>query len=301
MPAIVFEPWVDDADTVDVGVLTRLGPHVTPQIFDVDDPHLLLVAPRSSVKIRALRRDDRMSVLIRAGTKFLAASGYASIVDPLSPVDLLSPGRLLRAPTTVVSFIGRNNRHLTGMAADLGLRTATLPTSRVLVELDVVRTIETTSGGGIVAAGDWPEANLLLTGTPETRITPPAGPWSADERRILDELLEHARPVSVGLRTAAGPVVLPGTWEPDTALVRVPAALARLVGVTSGAPVSVTAHTGGHRLDSKRGVLLRGEGEIRRDGTDMLLGIRNSRATVWRGDRSRTVRSESSSAREPQP
>jgi hypothetical protein len=109
----------------------------------------------------------------------------------------------------------------------------------------------------------------------------------------IGDLASETAPVVVGWCTPTGPVALPGTWDPDSRLAVVEAALFAAVGGYAAAPACVLFDaTEGTSLEAKAGMVLRGHGAARRriSGGKVHLAIDTDRISWWRGDRSSTVK-----------
>jgi hypothetical protein len=90
-----------------------------------------------------------------------------------------------------------------------------------------------------------------------------------------------ANDVVVGVRSAVGPLALPGRWLDDDR-VELPAEMAGLAGVEG--PVSVTTDDYAEPGPAaKRGVLLRGDGRIVQQEDGLVLTVNPTRRTEWNG------------------
>jgi hypothetical protein len=280
---------LDDARLVHAGVLATSGPHVTPEAFAVESGRVWLVTGRATVKHTVLKRDHRLAGLAIKDRDAVMFTGTVKVVDPLTGRGVGSVADVIRVPLGALSYGSKNIRHVTGMAPDLKARMATLPATRVLLEVDVRRTAHLRDGSIVATSGSWPELDMLLVGEEDGergRVPPYPGGEVAE---LADSFLSRSGPVSVGWRTGLGAVVLPGQWEPDARVIRLPASLLTLVGATSPAPACATFDAGRYRLSHKRGIMLRGMGSARRHGDDAVVRIDAERMTYWRGDESGTI------------
>ena len=274
---------LDEAPVLHVAVAARGGPHVTPAVFDVDGGRLWFVTPRRSVKARVIARRRRVGGLALLGNRAVVIGGRARIVDPLTARGVFSPGRLLDLPLAAAGYLGRNHRHATGTIRDH--QAPTLALSRVLVSIDI-RRLALLDGPAVVEAwGRWPRADLLLRGTPP----PGTAPDLSALPPALRPLLADDAAVVLGWQTLAGPLALPARWRAATGGLETSGEALILAGAASGSPACVTAERSRYRLESKRGVLLRGDGHARLDGGVARVTVDTRRTTWWTGEEGRTI------------
>jgi hypothetical protein len=221
---------------------------------------------RGTVKARAIARDRRVGAMVRLGDRAVVVRGRARLVDPLTLRGMRS---LVDLPFAATGFLGRNLRDTAGVIA--ARPAPTLPVSRVGVALDV--------SAGMLLDGD----DLIL----QWGTWPAGDPPSGDEARhpLPDNVrMKPGTPVTVGWDSSAGPIALPARWRGDHA--QASAAALGLAGVSAPGPACITAARSGSRLDSKRGVLISGEGFADAGGA---VAIDPRRVTWWRGDEVRSA------------
>ncbi len=266
-----------------MAVAARNGPHVTPTVFDVDGGRLWFVTPRRSVKAMVIDRRRRVGGLAQLSRQAVMIGGRARIVDPLTARGIFSPGPLLDLPLAAAGYLGRNLRHATATVRDH--QTPTLALSRVHVSIDIRRLALLDEWDVVDAWGPWDRSDLLLRGAPPAV---PAPDFSSVPPELRDLVADDA-PVVLGWESPAGPLALPARWAGSAELETSGAALL-LAGAASGGPACVTAERSRYRLDSKRGLLLRGDGHARVDGGGpaALVTLATRRTTWCTGDERHT-------------
>jgi hypothetical protein len=274
---------LDEAEVVHVAVAGRNGPHVTPAVFDVDGGRLWFVTPRRSVKARVIDRRRRVGALVQLGRWSVVIGGRARIVDPLTARGIFSPGTLLDLPLAAAGYLGRNHRHATGTIRDH--QAPTLALSRVLVSIDIRRLALLDEFDVVDTWGRWEQSDLLIPGDPP----PVAAPDLGDIPPALHPFLADDAPVVLGWSAPAGPLALPARWRPGLGELETSAAALILAGAASGGPACVTAERSRHRLKSKRGILLTGDGHARADGPTARVSVDVRRTTWWMGEERETV------------
>lgn len=245
-----------------VAVATRNGPHVTPELYAVEDGRLWFASAAATLKVRAVEKRPHAAAAIRAGDRSVVVAGTVESFDPFDPRAI---GRAARQGPVVAKALGqfglRNAPDLAGFVADtvrgrLGRR---LPGRRTLLALTPDRVALTGSGTVAGAWGAWSSA------APATAATGDGDPG-------IDGV--------VGWEIEDGVLALPATWDAASASAQVPVALLDLAGISGSARACVAADEyGGPGPAAKSGLLLRGEG--RRDGT--VVHIEADRVTSWDG------------------
>jgi len=147
------------------------------------------------------------------------------------------------------------------------------------VEIDI-RRLALLDGPAVVGHwGRWPRTDLLLHGASPPRPAPDLTPLPDGLRPLLGD----DATVVLGWQSLAGaPLALPARWH--AAAIETSADALILAGGTSAGPACVTAERSGHRLNTKRGVLLRGHGHARRDGAVAHVTLDADRVTWWTGE-----------------
>jgi hypothetical protein len=107
----------------------------------------------------------------------------------------------------------------------------------------------------------------------------------------LRNLLADDAPVVLGWQSLAGPLALPARWRAGPGEFETSGAAMVLAAAASGSPACVTAERSRHRMDSKRGVLLTGDGHARLDdgGPRARVTLDARRTTWWMGEDGATV------------
>jgi len=274
---------LDEADLLHVAVTTRRGVHVTPAVFEREGRRLWFVTPRRSVKAKAIRRHRLVGGLVQVGDRALMFNGRARVVDPLTGRGI-SLGRVFDLPFAGLGYLGRNHKHAVGTVRDH--KAPTLPLSRVIVSIDVAR-IALLEGHRVAATwGRWERLDLLIHGSPPEACPPDLESVPPSVRRLVSN---GDAAVVLGWQSTSGPLALPGRWRLDTGLVETSGAAMVLAGAGSASAACITAERSGHRLKTKRGLLLAGLGRARRDGETAHVAIDQERITWWEGEASRTV------------
>ncbi len=266
-----------------LAVASRWGPHVTPQVFDRKGKRLWLVIPRQSLRARVISDNPSVGGLVSYRDRAVVFVGRAHVVDPLG-LRLSSPSRLVDLPLAIGGYVDRNKGHAAGMVRDRPV--PTLPLSRVAVVVDVA-SLALLEGFALLAAwGQWAERDLLLRGDPLPSPPPILHALPTDVRELLMATSDRA---VLGWQSLSGPLVLPAHGDVAGGRVETSRAAMVLAGAPPRSPSCLTVDRGHHRLDSKRGVLVRGEGRARIvDGTlDVVVQAR--RVSYWFGDSTGTV------------
>ena len=244
-----------------VAVATRNGPHVTPELYAVEDGRLWFASAAATVKVRAVEKRPHAAAAIRAGDRSVVVSGTVESFDPFDPRALARAARQGPAVAKALGQFGlRNAPDLAGFVADtvrgrLGRRVPGRRTVLALTPDRVALTASTTVEG---AWGAWPNASAA------TEV--------GDPGEGIDGV--------VGWETDAGVLALPARWDASSCAAHVPAALLDLAGIDGSARACVAADEyGGPGPAAKSGLLLRGHG--RRDGA--LVHIDADRVTSWDG------------------
>jgi hypothetical protein len=251
-----------------VGVLTTTGPHVTPELYTYDDGNVWFLTAADTLKTRVVRRDPRVSAVVRVGSRSLIVSGVVTDYDIADPMRLMTNGReALRALAALTSFAVRNAADLAAFARDLaaGRLQSRLPQRRVLMRLLPDRALLLEGSALVATDGEWPG-----------RVTVP------DEAPALVGDLDCV----VAAETSDGVVVLPGRADEELTEVNVPAVAVQLADVAIGADVRGGVAIDDYRAPgpaAKRGELIRGRLRFELDGADCRLHVHGERDTTWSG------------------
>jgi hypothetical protein len=277
---------LDEADLLHVAVTARRGVHVTPAVFEREGRRLWFVTPRRSVKAKAIRRHRLVGGLVQVGERAVMFNGRARVVDPFTGRGIFSVDRLLDMPLAGLGYLGRNHKHAVGAVRDH--KAPTLALSRVTVSIDVAR-VALLEGPRVVATwGRWERLDLLLHGSAPESCPPDLESVPPSVRSLVSN---GDAGVVLGWQSTSGPLALPGRWRVDTGLVETSGAGMVLAGAGTAGAACITAERSGHRLKSKRGLLLAGPGRARLDGETAHVAVDQARITWWEGEESRTVAS----------
>jgi hypothetical protein len=258
---------LDEGRQAYVAVVTKAGPHVTPELYAAGRDDVWFLAAATTLKVRVAAANDRVGALVRTGGRAVLLSGPVRTYDVRRPADV---ARAVADPAVTKALTGyllRNARDLAGFATDtlsgrLGRRP---PPRRVLIRLHPTRAALIDGPAVTAAEGDWPGHAAAAGGA-----TPPG-----DRDAVL------------GWLGPDGPVALPARAAGDAAYVA-PAAAA-LAALPAEAPAClVTDDYGRPGPAAKTGTLWRGTGELHPDGR---VSLTVERTTTWDGVETSTTRS----------
>lgn len=258
-----------------VAIATERGPHVTPELYAVAGGRLWFFAGLGTLKARTLPRHPTVAVAVAAGARTVVVTGRVASFHPAAlPRHAPTPATLLAAPGAVARYSLRNAADLAGFAVDfatgkLGRR---LPEPRVLFAVTPER-VALLDGFAVQGRwGDWPGGNADdATGEPVHEGAGAVAALAYGDNGSL--LAAPARVDETGQRT------------------QVPAALLDLAGVGAAAEVAVVVDDYGKPGPAaKRGVMLRGTGEVRRDDTGAWIDLDPERVVSWDGVATTTVK-----------
>jgi hypothetical protein len=270
---------------------TGRGLHVTPTAFSWSGGALWVVTTRESVKVRALRRRPSVGLLLRTRRHDLVLTGDAELVDPLRLHGVARPERVLGLPFAALHYLGRNYRHVAGVLRDATPGPA-LVLDRLAVRIQPTRAVLLgASASGVLAAwGDWGEPAEPPTGPAPDPAAPPLDPTLLPTP--LRPLLRRPGPGCLAWPSPHGPLALPVHWRGNGSPSDTDAELLSVVGGWGGGAAGLSLGTGGYRLVSKRGVLIRGTGRaLPTEGSDgpARIELDARRLTYWEGEQTSTV------------
>ncbi|GAC1307980.1 MAG: hypothetical protein NVSMB16_04250 [Acidimicrobiales bacterium] len=278
----------DRADQVYIGIMTKSGPHVTPDLFTVHDGRLWCMSAATTLKSRLLRKDARAAVLAVVGAEAVVVAGEADVLDPARPGDVI--GRPLAAASAALGatkFVAGNAAELTGaVAAALQgkLGDPLIPPHRVLISFDQ-HSVAVVGGGSTEAEGWGAHGGDGLPVRRDGDDEPATVTDDDDDAVPLPDRLAHSDRAVVGwVATDGRPLVLPAAWDHRRCVATVDRSLFEAVGGSPEGPACVTfdAWTGYGPL-GKQGVMLRGQGSASAgaEGTELKMAF--ERATYWDG------------------
>jgi len=267
---------------------------VTPTAYAVAGGRVWLVSSRNTVKVRAMRRDPRVSVLVRDGERSVVLSGTAEVLSPWGLTDAMRLARNAWWPRALAGYGLRNAALLGGYLVDAASCTAgSLPHDRVLVGITPQRAMLIEGDEVVHVVGRWPSARR--SSSPPRR--------AGNGRRVLslDGVPQRAaatvsarHDAALGWSTPSGPVVLPANSLEGDATVLVPAQALRVSGAADG-DAACLSFDGGLALRPTRlaGAMLRGRGTIlSRRGALATVALDVERVSWWSGFRTGTVQAE---------
>jgi hypothetical protein len=258
---------LDEGRQAYVALVTKDGPHVTPELYAVAGDQLWFLVAATTLKAREIPNNLRVSGLVRVGGRSVLLSGTASTYDVRSAADI---GRAVSDPTVaraLTGFLLRNAGDLAAFGRDLlsGRLGRGVPPRRVLIRLRPTRAALFDGTALVSRCGDWP-GSVTVAGTRES--------------------LRGTHDGAVGWLGPDGPVALPARIDGECAYV--PAAAATLAGLPAEAPACVvTDDYGRPGPAAKTGTLLRGTGRLDEDGR---VTIEVAKTTAWDGIRATTTK-----------
>ncbi len=258
-----------EARQAHVAVVSKDGPHVTPELYAATDRDVWFLVAATTLKAKVIPRNDRISAVVRAGGRAVLASGPAETYDIRNAADI---GRAVTDPLVakaLTGFLLRNAGDLAAFARDTlsGRLGRKLPPRRVLIRLRPSRAALLDGVAVTDRVGDWPG------GVPDD---------------VSTDALLGSRDAVVGWLGPDGPVALPARWEPDEQRAHVSPAAAALAALPREAPACVVVDDyGSPGPAAKSGTLLRGTGKLDDDGNAT---IEVAKTTSWDGITTSTTR-----------
>jgi Pyridoxamine 5'-phosphate oxidase len=242
-----------------LAIETRDGPHVTPDLYAWSGGALWFAVAATTLKATVLAEHPDAAAVVRVPGRSVVLAGWARIVDPRSPRDLV--GALADAATTtraLARYTSRNVPDLLAFARDASRgRLGWRPPVRVIVRFVPDRAVVVE--GGDVAGGH--------------------GRWSGIRPGPVGDVPDGGEPAVVAL---PGPVALPCRWLADERVAVLPSGARALVDLSGRFPVGlVVDEYGAPGPAAKEGTLLRGHGRLRRDGRT--LEVEPERVVTWDG------------------
>ena len=236
-----------------VGVVTKNGPHVTPELYATVGDDLWFATAASTLKVKAVRRDGRMGAMVRVGSRAAMVTGQAEEYDIADPRALVGKSRdAMKALQAMGAFAMRNAADLGGFARDLvaGRLPSRKPPRRVLVRL-----------------------------RPETAAVVDVAGLPGDRDAV------------VGWSHDGNPVVLPARCADTMDVAWVPGSLPAgldVGDVTAPACLAVDAYVAPGPA-AKTGLLRRGSATPTREQDVVRLELDAERETTWDGAETRTA------------
>jgi hypothetical protein len=259
---------LDEGRQAYVAIVTKDGPHVTPELYAVAGDQLWFLVAATTLKAREIPNNTRVSALVRTGGRSVLLSGTAATYDVRSPADI---GKAVSDPTVakaLTGFLLRNAGDLAAFGKDLlsGRLGRKVPPRRVLIRLRPTRAALLDGTNAVDTLGDWPGSTGEI----------------ADS-----EPLRGSRDAVVGWLGPDGPVALPARMD-DGTTAYVPAVAAALAALPDEARACVvTDDYGRPGPAAKSGTLLRGTGRLDGDGRAT---IEVAKTTQWDGIKASTTK-----------
>lgn len=305
-PPVALEPFeevVASAPQVMVGVRSRRGPHVTPELFALASGRIWCLTAATTLKVKVL--DGGGPVAVAATTKdgrSALAIGRATVLDPARPIrNLGSLVTSLTSPVAVGRFAARNAAELTGTVVDLlqGKLGGPLPPRRVVVCIEPTA-YAVVDGGAVSTSAGWErDASGGAHASAARRADGASDDGGEDDEpdTVLRDLadvdgvpealrsLTDDGPAFVGFLTNAGaPLVLPAAWEAASRRARVASGLIGLTGASPSSPACVTRDRWvGFGPSGKLGVMLRGRGTVAEEAEPGTIDFELTGAAYWHG------------------
>lgn len=266
------------------------GPHVTVQAGVEVLGTVVTTTSRASFKAGVIRRVPWTAVTFAgAGHGFTVLGGHTQVLDPRRPCDLArSPVESAVAAAGVLGLAAINLDQVRGyLEVGAGVPSGWRPLDRVVLVTQVAGRLEADSDGTMRASGIFEGAERSL-GRLRARRSP--------TRWRPDAVLAGSPPAAVTLATTSGPawfgfgalvgnVAVPGVWDGDLGVIRIPRAALERLGVETLNDVCVTRdQSSNRRPDAKAGVMLRGRGAlVAFDGADAVVAVVPKKITHWEG------------------
>ncbi|MCU1372194.1 MAG: hypothetical protein JWO77_3388 [Ilumatobacteraceae bacterium] len=194
-----------------IAIVSRRGPHVTPELYAWAEGRLWFWFARTTLKARVLATSPEVAVLVTVGGRSAVIEGTVDLIDVRRPATLLgTPARALRASKATGAYVARNAEDLAAFTRDLatGRLGWRLPPARILASVEV-------------------RSSILV-----------------DEDRTTEAAMEPTGRRSAGERVVValpGPTALPGRWFADAAELVVDPALLERAGVGRTTAVAIVA------------------------------------------------------------
>ena len=283
------------------GMVTKRGPHVTPELFAWTAGRFWFATARRTLKARTLSPGDRVGLLLMSGNDRLIISGEARPLDGVRPLTLAaSPQESALYPAGFAAFVIRNASHLAGFIAQ-GPRAfpRSLTAFRMFIAVRPVAAVLIKDDRIVDSAGPWIEGIEGIEGIEEGRVEIDPVPFvsPAVPEDLADIAESYAADAAVAVETAMGPVVLPASWDPDDSTVLIATELLERVGAKEGEVAVEVDRMVGFAMEDKKGVLLRGDMELVQRGRFTRIEIDPNRMTSWRGMETETMRTPSGGRR----
>lgn len=286
-PVDAAESVFDAAPLALVAVDTGRGVHVSPQAFAWAAGRLWLLAPSDSLKVRVVRRSGVAGVTVPSGDgRAVMVTGRARVLEAWPPsLDLASAPAVALLGAGALAYGKRNAAVAAGVALDALSGRMGLPGARSVLSVEPTRWA-LFDGDEVVDHDGWLAAEPIAS---RRRRRSPVSLSALP--RALRTVVSKAAEATVGWPGPAGPVALVAVPEDLTfGRVRVPAAVADLLGPPEGEGCVMVHASPGNRPGEYRGVLLRGpiDAGARRAG-GLVVTVRPTRLTWWEGYRSATA------------
>jgi Pyridoxamine 5'-phosphate oxidase len=241
-----------------VGLESKQGPHVTPELYAYSDGRLWIAVATSTLKSRVLATGSVVAGAIVGRGATVSLDGRVEVFDPRRPRDLVRAGAGPHVVRALASFGVRNGTDLIGFARDTltGKAQAGIPNLRVVMAIEPTR----------------------LAMVENDRVTWQRGWPTAPSDATADEVPAGGEPAVVAFD---GPLVAPARWFADNQRLFVSPDLLALMQVPAQTGVAVVVDDYNEPGPAaKQGVLVRGTGAVAADGW---VTVKPERTVAWHG------------------
>lgn len=278
----LLKPALAGAEHVYVGILTKSGPHVTPELFTLSGGRIVCMTAASTLKVKVLGRNPITSVAAISGGRRLTAMGTVELLDPASPATALeAPGLAAQAPLGVARFVRDNAAELAGaaMQALTGKLGRPLPPRRVILAITVTAAT-IVDGDEVLVAQGWD--GVKATGS--SQEVDAEAPDLTDVPERVRDLAVSGSAVVGWTRSDGSALSLPATWDASAGVATVPTALFRSAGAAGESPACLTFDRWtGYGPEGKQGVMLRGSGRSAEANGVTRIALDVNKVSHWDG------------------
>lgn len=269
-----------------LAVQTQRGPHVTPHVFAESGGRLWFTTSRDARKVRALRKNDRASVVVQNGHTTLIAEGSVRVLDILDPASIAgSIPEVVRSGRAMLRLALKSIDQLIGYAMAVGdLPAAWVPPNRAVLAFRPAGVLTLNEHWQpLTSAGSLSPADGEDPGVSEVCSSQHANP------PVLPDTVTGTHSGAIAWQSGRGPLAAPASLESGSSLATVPSWALRRLDPNAPAVAFATQVSNGLRPIDKHGFLLRGRGRIVGiNGDKGSIAIETKTLTHWSGFRSET-------------